>query len=183
MNGSPTAQLETFRNFEGHVETRVEMFTRRYQIYNHSLQEELHSIALLMYCIGYRSYQQGGDVSFQDWVSKKIWNGMKNYLKNSIKPYRRFISEGQIGENGFDVAIDDHSQRLPDLIDTLSSDAKEVVRLVLDTPYGVRQAFLSDSAGPSGRSARGSIKNYLSGLNWSQNRIFRVFKEIKKSLS
>lgn len=82
------------------------------------------------------------------------------------------------------------NQRIFEIPDQLSEDAKVVVELVLDMPADIKLALVQMAKLPEdyeqeikqGRSIAKCLKEFLSDLKWSAGRIDQAFNEIRTSL-
>ena len=82
---------------------------------------------------------------------------------------------------GWDPVDKSRSFSIKDFTEELSDDAKLIISLVLETPTELAK-IINDKGGHP-KNVRSTIRQYLTKLNWTYNRISESFDEIKKVLS
>lgn len=125
-------------------------------------------------------------MSFDKWVRYWVWYGLLDSRKQTARR-RRLTPMGSLDERDtLDRAreIDDPAAsgcyRMVELLDGLSPDAAEVVRLTLDTPNDIIAATMD--RGGSDANLRTCIKVYLRGLGWTLKRVRESFDEVREAL-
>ena len=161
------AMETTYRDVEHLIYNTIHRFIKRYG----GDFEHLKSVCLMAYTNAYHEY----DDTRASFVTKVSWNCWKDMLEDLRRTIRR---NGKVTYKSFKGdEISFREPRFLDLLDSLSTDAKQVVKLVTETPRGLIDALSADSKTP-----RSCIRAYLKGLGWTASRITESFSEIRKAL-
>ena len=154
--------------------------------------DELLSVAGLAYAKAARSYSRAGGRSFASWIRLKVWHGLMDKHRKDMRragivriiPFSVIENERKQDNQKAVEFEDEIVQQDSDTFnpDSLTPDAAQVVKLVLNPPPDVSvDAVLQDENERPG-SLRSAVIQYLQDIGWSFGRILESLREIGDAL-
>ena len=170
-----TETYEDVRNLIYHVCNR---FARRYG----GDVEELFADANVAYLKAYESWQPGHGTKFSTYLSLCIWRRLVVIRKAEHRRRAVWLRRlDDVAQDQQPVAGDRSiGDRFAELVEDLSSDAADVVKLVFATTSDIAQ--MAEEKGGGYRNWRSSIRSHLRKNGWTHDRIRTTFEEITGAL-
>lgn len=136
--------------------------------------EELKAEANKLFLKAYSNFDYTKS-SFGTWLYYIIWRGLLSW---SAKESR----QTQYYKNTVDVDVPDKTSNwsLSDFMEELTSDARIVAMLAIDTPKEIID--IVEAKGGEIRNIRSTIRQYLVTMGWGSKRITESFNEIRTCL-
>ncbi len=170
--GRDLAFADTYDDVADRIKMICKAFARKYGSELSEVEGEANKIFVECY------HNCKPDLPFINWLMYKL----KRQLFDTFVRYpafrnarlRRVYTEE---DHGYDSSF-----KLIDLIDELSEDGREVVKIALDNPQDVVLAAIHlGKVSPS--SMRDGITEFLRDLGWSITRVQKAFNEVRCALS
>lgn len=162
---------ETYEDVKLLVWHSVHAFHRKYgDLYG--TREELFSEGCLGFSIAYKLYNPAKG-SFPTYVRTVVGHTLLELVRSETKRRVRFNTTS-------DVEIADHprSFSLTDFLDEISEDARAIVSLVLDTPRDLQRVVHKEGR----KDVKYTLRQYLDGMGWEEERVENAFSEISTAL-
>lgn len=167
------AAAETFADVELLLYDAINQFCRRYRFD----REEAEGIARLTFIRCLKRWDKR-KASFTHYVRWKLEKELMERVRTEAGRH------SLLNRVDYDLTIHPGTRvswRLVDLLFDLSDDAREVVKLVLDTPKDIKLSiFQRPTDAPF--YIRGAIREYLEDCGWTRSRIKATFAEITNAL-
>lgn len=136
--------------------------------------DELLGESHLMFMTAVRRYDNRS--SFPTYVRWVVWHGLHELLRRTIRHSGK-VTYMELDPNAFAAPP---AFNLNELAESLSSDAQEVLRLVMDTPRELMKSI--ERRKGTGIAYRSVIRQYLVAIGWSPKRITNSFRELQEAL-
>jgi hypothetical protein len=132
--------------------------------------DDLLADANLLFVQAYDRFDRNRGASFSTWVRGFVWRGLTELVRRRVNKNRlakKIVHREVYIHHEFDFV---------DLLDSLSDDAKHVIKLVVQTPKELMEIM------SQGQPARKCLVSYLKEVGWNQSRISETFSEIGSAL-
>lgn len=137
--------------------------------------EELYAECRIQFFFALEKFEEGRGMSFSSFLSMWINSELQMWVKKNFgapAESEAIIDLLQTDLNPADVAA------FKDLVSDLSPDAQYIYRALVDAPE-----TLNLKGGMPPKAIRGAIRDHLRDVQWSWNRIWDTFKELKAALA
>lgn len=114
---------------------------------------------------------------FSTWLWHVVWNGLASDRAREVRNAERFGAAGSMDDAPAGQSVPFNRENL---MARLSSDARTVLRLVLDAPAEIVEATAGLTK--DGGLCRRAIRGWLAGMGWGVARISEAFSEIAEAL-
>lgn len=117
-----------------------------------------------------------GELPLSSWLAQKIWFGLTNKRNRHENKWANMVEHDEEKHPTHESAARHFG--FVDLMDELSSDAKHMVNMLLDSPPHLK-ALIEDN-NDSMRTIKYTLTKYLKTRGWGVTRIKHTFREIAK---
>lgn len=169
------ARTETYSDLKGMIFGLAHHYSKPFPQERDEAISQAHLAFLESFADFNRSRSQ-----FGTFVNMRIRSKLLEWQRTLMR--RRIL--GNIVDNEMDAyqSSPSFTTRMIDTIDELSEDAKEVLRLTLDSPRDVIHAIYERGDYHNPRFYKAAIIETLKDLGWTAERIFESFTEIREAL-
>ncbi len=154
----------------------VSLFRARYSGWEH---DDMMGEARLAFVKAFRTYEPGHGAEFLTWVRYRTWHALLKAMDNRMRESRRERREVErVGARGRRTFSFDS------LLEGLSEDAQELVRLLVMPPMDLRLSLVrrGNKKKPSVNSMKAALREVLEDRGWPPRYVERVFSEIREAL-
>ena len=171
------AVTETFLEVQPLIHDFVNQFYTRYRID----KDRLVSAAYLGFMQAYDSYDPK-IAEFTTWVGTKVQNRLRDEVRRYVKEYKKYRT-GHEEDYLESVPVPAPPPEFDEqaFLQKLTEDAKVVAALVLTKPIDV-QLLLRQLGPESPANWRQAMREYLTEIDWSPERVRKSFLEVKGAL-
>ncbi len=168
-----------YRELKEQITTIVDSFQRRYPFV--AIRSELMSEAEYAFTLCLEDFDPARSPSLPGYIWSRINSRLFEMMRTLCR--RRILLKQQQVDFDRDFHRSDSQGRRIELIDSLSSDAKQVVDLLLNRSTAVREEMHSHPRNDA-ESLRKSISRFLiNSANWDDTRVREAFLDIHNKLT
>lgn len=165
---------DTFNEVKKFIELLVLSFYNKYHFdYDLCIAEGFYG-----FLQAYDTYNPNKGTAFTTWLHLKVNKRLKCLLYQRIKESQRFVSLTEAHDTGKEETEKFNPE---EWLKTLSLDAQEVVKLVLEKPIDIVWFLNKYKARYGGGQWRPALRAFLRECEWSESRIQQAFSEIRGS--
>lgn len=170
----PDPATETYENVENLLNHFVWKFVAKYG----GDFDELKSEANVAYMRAYHSFKNGEGCKFSSYVGTCVYRHLLDLSSKKMRgPRLRSLTDKEGYQRDVADDVNDCSY-----LEELSADARQLVKLVIDTPEDLKEAIVGKGGQP--RNYRSAIKMYAySYLKWEWDRVLAACEEVKVALN
>lgn len=147
--------------------------------------EEARSFANLVFVQEYPRYLANPVQAFDTWLRYTVWNQLIDNLRKSMAKQRQPEGGWVTGNEALAMVADrasvDPEERMEELTESLSEDARLIAKLVINPPEEIEQK-VEERGGKPGNT-RKVIRHYLKKQGWSSARVSNAYEEIRGSIT
>lgn len=167
------AMTETFFDLEGLIKSVARKFADRYRMD----RDDCISMAYEAFVESFGGGFNPKRGTFTTYVMTRV----RHKLLEAHRTFMRRIILGKITEyDPLLLEATNGDQRVSDLLDDLSKDARIVANLVIDAPREIVHTMIVDNHNPI--KTRKAVVEYLGDIGWMSDRITESFSEIAEAL-
>lgn len=168
---------ETYADYEKLIYATVKRFMDRYGgDFQEMLCEANYAFMKAFYA------WDAGRAKFSTLLVWCIWNALKTLRNNKIKDETRCpVHIDAENDDGKSLAGNLQDVTFEYNFENLTSDARDVMNLILNAPDDLFDAVIAKGGQP--RNWRSTLREYLEDMGWTRRRIMQSFIELRSAVS